>query len=100
MRLAGEKVAEALTAVSEGALDPDNWMVTSALERQLSSIGEAVKRLTFEFRGSHPEIDWRRWAGLRDIVVHAYDVVDVPQLWDIARTDVQELLDFLRLLSE
>ena len=100
MRLAGEKVAEALAAVREGALDSDNWMVTSALERQLSIIGEAVKRLTFEFRGSHPEIDWRRWAGLRDIVVHAYDVVDVPQLWDIARTDVQELLDFLRLLSE
>lgn len=63
---AASRVAEALADVQAGSLDGEHWVVVSAVERQLSIIGEAVKRLTFEFRETHPEIDWRRWAGLRD----------------------------------
>ncbi len=93
------RVAEALQNVNSGTLDPEFWMVIAAVERQLTIVGEAVKRLTFQFRDAHPEIDWRRWAGLRDIVIHAYDVVDVPQLWEIARDDIAELLEFLEGLE-
>ncbi|MEO8541888.1 MAG: HepT-like ribonuclease domain-containing protein [bacterium] len=62
-------------------------------------VGEAVKRLTFNFRAANPGIDWRRWAGLRDVLVHAYDVVDTAQVWEIARDDVAELLAFLSTLT-
>lgn len=98
IRDAARLVALTLSEVDSGLRGADDWVVISAVERQLSIVGEAVKRLTFDFRDANPAIDWRRWAGLRDILVHAYDVVDTDQIWEIARDDVAELLDFLAKL--
>lgn len=68
-----------------------DWLVIAAVERQMSVIGEAVKRLSPEFRAAHPGIDWRGWAGLRDILVHAYDSVAPYALWDAVQREVREL---------
>ena len=54
-----------------------------------------MKRLTIAFREQHSSVRWKEWAGLRDVLVHAYDVIDDQQLWDYAQTDVPRLLDFL-----
>ena len=54
-------------------------------------IGEAVKRLSQEFREGHPDIDWRGWAGLRDILVHAYDSVQPEALWAAVENEVADL---------
>lgn len=63
-----------------------------AVVRNLQVIGEAVKQLPPEWRQKHPKIDWRKIAGLRDILVHAYFGVDVEIVWDIAHHKVPELL--------
>ena len=31
-------------------------------------------------------------AGLRDILIHAYDRVDLDALWDVAHTSIPELI--------
>ncbi|MBI3302057.1 MAG: DUF86 domain-containing protein, partial [Deltaproteobacteria bacterium] len=36
-----------------------------AILRQLTIVGEAAKRVSAEFRVSHPKIPWRRVAGFR-----------------------------------
>jgi uncharacterized protein with HEPN domain len=48
-----------------------------AVIRQLEIIGEATKRLSPELRARHPEVAWRRMAGLRDVLVHDYMGVDL-----------------------
>ncbi|MCB0155207.1 MAG: DUF86 domain-containing protein [Anaerolineae bacterium] len=55
----------------------------SAVLHQLLIMGEAVKRLSASFRHNHPEIDWKAIAGLRDILIHAYDTVDIELVWEI-----------------
>jgi uncharacterized protein with HEPN domain len=40
--------------------------------RSLEVIGEATKNLSCEFRERHPEIEWRKLAGLRDKLIHHY----------------------------
>jgi uncharacterized protein with HEPN domain len=62
---------------------------------QLIVIGEEVKRLSFELRQKHPEILWAQMAGMRDHLVHGYDVVDWDEVWRTARRDVPELLNKL-----
>lgn len=49
--------------------------------RRLEIIGEAIKRLPQNFRDKHPEITWKKAAGMRDILIHAYDDVDLDLVW-------------------
>jgi uncharacterized protein with HEPN domain len=67
----------------------------SAVLYQIIVIGEATKRLSFEMRHQHPEIPWSSIAGMRDRLVHGYDVVDWREVWRTARADVPELLSKL-----
>lgn len=52
----------------------------SAILHQLMVMGEAVKRLSQEFRARHSAIPWTPIAGMRDKRIHAYDIVDFDEL--------------------
>ena len=45
----------------------------SAMLYHFLILGEAVKRLSPEFRLKHPEIPWSSIAGMRDRLIHDYD---------------------------
>jgi uncharacterized protein with HEPN domain len=64
----------------------------SAIVRQIEIVGEATKRLSEEFRNSQPEIPWRSMAGMRDVVIHGYDHVDLEEVWKVAETDIPKLI--------
>ena len=59
----------------------------------LHVLGEAVKNLPDELRERHGHISWRKIAGMRDIVAHAYFALDLDILWDAIRRSVPELSD-------
>lgn len=70
----------------------DNYKTQSAVLYQIVVIGEAVKRLSQEFRSHHLEIAWSLMSGMRDILIHGYDIVDWSEVWKTATSDVPELL--------
>ncbi|MBE9169157.1 DUF86 domain-containing protein [Pleurocapsales cyanobacterium LEGE 06147] len=70
----------------------------SAILYQVVVIGEATKRLSLEFRTQHPEIPWKDIAGMRDILAHQYDRINLNTLWDVVQTDIPELLALLEPL--
>ena len=59
---------------------------------QLLVIGEATKRLSDVFRQEHRVVPWKNIAGLRDILIHSYDDVDLDEVWRIASERVPALL--------
>ena len=65
----------------------------SAVLYQISIIGEAVGRLSDDFKNDHPDVPWRDIRGMRNIILHAYDNVDMPRVWDVVQNDVPDLLD-------
>ncbi|MEM9219571.1 MAG: DUF86 domain-containing protein [Cyanobacteria bacterium P01_F01_bin.150] len=64
----------------------------SAIVFQLLIMGEAVKRLSRDFRANHSDIPWSLIAGMRDNLIHEYDDIDWNQVWQTATTDIPQLL--------
>jgi uncharacterized protein with HEPN domain len=54
-----------------------------AVLRNLEVIGEAVKQLPAEMRSAHPDVEWQKIAGLRDVLIHAYFGIDLDIVWDV-----------------
>ncbi|NOY98757.1 MAG: DUF86 domain-containing protein [Chloroflexi bacterium] len=77
----------------------DDWKTRSAVLYQLTVIGEAVKRLSKEFRAQHTHIPWSLIAGMRDHLVHGYDLVDWDEVWQTANKDIPDLLQKIEQLS-
>ena len=63
-----------------------------AVVRNLEIIGEAVKHLPASSRSGRADVDWRRIAGFRDILIHAYFGVDLDIVWDVVANKIPGLL--------
>jgi len=71
-----------------------------AVVLNLEIIGEAAKRVPDEVQGRYPEVAWRKIAGLRDVIAHAYFVLDDEILWDIVTNKLPTLLGHARQILE
>ena len=58
--------------------------------RSFEIIGEACKNIPDAFRNKNPQIDWRGFAGLRDIIIHQYFGIDYTAIWDAVENEVPE----------
>lgn len=72
----------------------------SAVAHQILIIGEAVKRLSDDFRSQHNTIPWGDIAGMRDKIIHGYDDVDLNAVWTALSGDIPELITFLESVSK
>jgi len=70
----------------------------SAVLYQILVIGEAVKRLSQDFRQRHEHIPWALIAGMRDHIIHGYDVIDWEEVWRTLQGDIPWLLRQLEML--
>jgi len=62
-----------------------------AVIRSLEIIGEAAKALPDSFRDSHPDIEWRKVAAMRDRLIHGYFTVNWDTVWDVVTVHVPRL---------
>ena len=95
IREAARDVVDIAGAMEDGAfhaLPNADRIAYRALKNALSELGEAVKALPREMTDRHPTVDWRGFAGLRDIVSHGYFGLRQDLLWPIVRDEVPGLL--------
>jgi len=79
----------------------ENVMVQDAVLRNLQVLAESSQRLSNDFKNQHPEIEWYKIAGLRNILVHDYLGIDFETIWGVASSRLSELkVVILRALKE
>lgn len=83
-----KRIEKFVAVGKEQFLAEDHWH--EATVRQLEIIGEATKRLSKELRENYPQIPWKDVAGLRDVLIHDYMIVDFDEVWGITQQYVPE----------
>ena len=75
--------------------------IVDGVVRNLEIVGEAVKNIPANVKDKHPDIEWKKIAGLRDILAHEYFGIDIDILWDIVENKLPDLKkDISRLLKK
>jgi len=62
-----------------------------AVIRRLEVIGEAANRLTDDFCRRYPEIPWSGIVGLKNVLIHEYDTIDLDWVWKTVVRDIPAL---------
>jgi uncharacterized protein with HEPN domain len=60
-------------------------LVQDAVLRRIAVMGEAVKHVPELIRGRYPDVEWRKIAGMRDVLIHGYFGVDLDLAWSTVR---------------
>jgi len=71
----------------------DDSKTIDAVLRNLEVIGEAAKCIPESARQQHLKIEWRKIAGLRDILIHHYFGVNLEIVWDILQNELASLTE-------
>lgn len=75
-------------------------LVQDGVLRNLQTLTESSQRLSEEAKGSEAGIDWRRMAGMRNILVHAYlGGIDAETVWAVVQRELPNLEAALRRLQ-
>jgi len=71
-----------------------------AIFYNLIIIGEAANQISDVFQKQHDQISWSAMIGTRNIIVHGYDQVKLPIVWEILQRDLAGLkAEILKALS-
>jgi uncharacterized protein with HEPN domain len=69
--------------------------------RRIAIIGEAARRISPQFRAKYPELPWGEMIGMRNILIHEYDDIDLDIVWVTVERELPLILDIVaRLLIE
>ena len=88
-----DKIERYIRIGYDGFMEHSHWQ--DAVIRQLEIVGEATKHLSEDVRVRHPDVPWRRIAGLRDVLIHDYMGVDLEAVWQVTQKNIPQLKEQL-----
>ena len=75
----------------------EKTIVQDAVLRNLQVLAESTQKLSNEFKSRHPEIEWYKISGLRNILVHDYLGIDFETVWAAVTNNLPELKNIVQL---
>jgi uncharacterized protein with HEPN domain len=89
-----QEAMERISLYMKGLIYPkflEDKKTQDAVVRNFEIIGEASKNITSTFKSEHPDVPWKKLAGLRDKLIHFYFGIDFKIVWNIARKEIPTL---------
>jgi len=71
-----------------------------ALTHLVEIIGEAANRVTETTRQKYTKVPWAQIIGMRNRLIHGYDIIDYDLLWDTITNDLPPLIEDLKEIIE
>ena len=68
-----------------------NFMISNAVMRNITIIGEASKKIPDDLKDGLPQIPWKKITGMRNRLIHEYFIVDLETVWNVVEIDLPEL---------
>ncbi len=90
MLTAVRKIEKYTKNLSFNKLTKDDLVIDGAV-RNLEIVGEAAKNIPALIKRKYPDIEWKKIAGLKDILAHEYFGIDLEILWDIIKNKLPAL---------
>ena len=87
---AAKQIAVYIEGMDQAAFLADR-KTQDAVVRQIEIMGEASTRVSQELKSSHPEIDWKGLAQLRNFYIHVYRRVNYLKVWQTCRTTIPRI---------
>ena len=69
----------------------NDWRRQWLVERGIEIVSESSRHLTDEMKTRHPEIPWKKVAGIGNVLRHNYETVAAPVMWKLARVRFESL---------
>lgn len=85
-----ERIRAEMDGITLEAFEAD-WRRRWVVERGIEIISEASRRLPADMKARHPEIPWRKVAGVGNVLRHEYERTAPEVLWNVARDDLPTL---------
>ena len=81
---------DALTFVRGASFDDlrTNTMLRKAVLHSLAVLGEAAGRVDERSEADAPNLPWRKMKNLRNVIIHDYEGVNLPIIWDIVTNEL------------
>lgn len=84
-------------SLEDAQADP---VVYFGLVKHVEIIGEAVYKLTLDYRARHTEVNWGDIERMRHVLVHGYYKIRPHQLWQTIVEDIPNLKPIIERLIQ
>ncbi|KAF5429476.1 putative conserved protein, contains HEPN domain [Candidatus Methanophagaceae archaeon] len=74
----------------------DDLQCQDAVIRRLEIIGEAARRTSGKTQNTFPDLPWSDMIGMRNMMIHEYDGVDLYIVWETVNTDLPPLIEVIK----
>jgi uncharacterized protein with HEPN domain len=85
-----ERIRQILDDTPLDAFERD-WEQQWLVERGVEIVSEASRHLPDDLKARHPEIPWRKVAGIGNVLRHDYESVAAAIMWKLAHEDLDAL---------
>ncbi|MDQ2808966.1 MAG: DUF86 domain-containing protein [Chloroflexota bacterium] len=89
-------ITECIDRIQQYTVDGKDYFLADAktqdaVLRNLQILSESTQRLSPALKAAHPDVDWRRIAGFRNILVHDYLGINHLRVWDVIEQNLPDL---------